>query len=294
MLSRIARSTHGTTVQDKVVLITGASSGLGEACAEVFFRAGAKVILFSRNSEKLEATSKRLQTLNVPEVTYSPVIVPLDLEDLDSLSDKAEQAVQCHGRVDILINNAGISLGYRGTCLDTTTAVHQKVMIINYFGPITLTRGIIQNMVQNGGGHVVNISSVQGRMAIPHRSAYAAAKHALQAYSDTLRAEMASKGVKVTVVSPGYITTQHSVNAITSDASQYGAMDTTTASGMAPDTVAQKILQAVERGDNELILAKFTHRAAITLRCIAPSMYFAIMRSRARKEEDNYSHLKQS
>ncbi|XP_035695794.1 dehydrogenase/reductase SDR family protein 7-like isoform X2 [Branchiostoma floridae] len=198
MLSRIARSTHGTTVQDKVVLITGASSGLGEACAEVFFRAGAKVILFSRNSEKLEATSKRLQTLNVPEVTYSPVIVPLDLEDLDSLSDKAEQAVQCHGRVDILINNAG--LGYRGTCLDTTTAVHQKVMIINYFGPITLTRGIIQNMVQNGGGHVVNISSVQGRMAIPHRSAYAAAKHALQAYSDTLRAEMASKGVKVTVL----------------------------------------------------------------------------------------------
>ncbi|XP_078691650.1 dehydrogenase/reductase SDR family protein 7-like isoform X1 [Branchiostoma floridae x Branchiostoma belcheri] len=292
MLSRLTRSRHGTTVRDKVVLITGASSGLGEACAEVFFRAGAKVILSSRSSDKLEAASKRLQTLNVPDVTYSPVILPLDLEDLDSLSDKAQQAVQCHGRVDILINNAG--LGYRGTCLDTTTAVHQKVMNINYFGPITLTRGIIQHMAQNGGGHVVNISSLQGRIAIPYRSAYASAKHALQAYSDTLRAELASQGVKVTVVSPGYITTQHSVNAITSDASQYGAMDTTTASGMAPDTVAHKILQAVESGGNELILAKFTHRAAITLRCIAPSIYFAIMNSRAKKEEDNYSHLKQS
>lgn len=139
-------------------------------------------------------------------------------------------------------------------------------------------------MIQSNKGHIVMISSVQGKIAIPFRSSYAASKHALIAFSDTLRAELANTNIKVCVVSPGYIKTNLSVNAVTGDGSNYGILDSTTASGLSPDKVARSIALSILKNDKEVLLCPSIHKLAIFLRIMAPGLYFYIMKRRAIKE----------
>lgn len=133
----------------------------------------------------------------------------------------AQQALSIHNGIDILINNGGISV--RANALDASLDIDLKVMTVNYFGTVALTKSIAKSMIHRGNGHVVFISSVQGKIALPQRSAYSASKHALQAFADSLRAEVAAKGVKVTCISPGYIQTQLSMNALTANGEKYGS-----------------------------------------------------------------------
>ncbi|XP_067859008.1 dehydrogenase/reductase SDR family member 7B isoform X2 [Heptranchias perlo] len=157
-------------IQDAVVVITGASSGLGKECARVFHAAGARLVLCGRDRQKLEELVKELMGIvNSKRKTYKPHVVTFDLADLDTLDSNAEEILNCYGQVDVLINNAGIS--YRGNILDTAISVDKDVMNINYFGPVALTKAILPSMVQRNSGHVVVISSVQGKIAIPFRSA---------------------------------------------------------------------------------------------------------------------------
>jgi len=127
----------------------------------------------------------------------------------------------------------------------------------------------------------VNISSLQGRIAIPHRAAYAASKHALQAWSDSLRAELACYGVGVLVVSPGYVKTELSRNAITEQGTSHGEMDASTEKGYSASWVAERVLEAVQNGRHEVVLAPLHHRLAILLRAIFPSFFFYLMARRA-------------
>ncbi|KAG8229330.1 hypothetical protein J437_LFUL007138 [Ladona fulva] len=173
---------------------------------------------------------------------------------------------------------------YRGDAVSTSMDVHVKLMMVNYLAQVALTKAILPQMLDKSSGHIVAISSVQGRFAIPYRSAYSAAKHALQAFFDSLRAEVADKGVSVTVVSPGYIRTSLSLNALRADGSTYGVMDETTAGGMAPKKMAEQILRAVASGKGgELIVSGFSARFAILLRTLIPSLYFWVMSNRARR-----------
>ncbi|XP_055954503.1 dehydrogenase/reductase SDR family member 7B [Patella vulgata] len=200
----------------------------------------------------------------------------------------ANEAYSFYNQVDILINNAGIS--YRGRIQDTSIQVDKKVMQVNYFGQVALTKGILPRMLESGnGGHIVGISSIQGKISIPYRSAYSASKHAFQAFCDCLRAECADKNINVSVISPGYIKTSLSLNAVTGDGNKYGVMDKTTENGMTPEYVAQRVLEAVMYQNNDDILSSITPKIAVYLRTIAPSVFFWLMKSRARKGQKDYT-----
>ncbi|XP_029914832.1 dehydrogenase/reductase SDR family member 7B [Myripristis murdjan] len=285
MLYRVlVRLRSGASVQDAVVVITGASSGLGKECARVFHRAGARLVLCGRDATRLQEVVQELTaTSDTQTQTHIPSIVTFDLAETETVGKAAEEILKCYGQVDVLINNAGIS--YRGNILDTHVSVHRNVMETNYFGPIALTQALLPSMVHRRSGHIVVISSVQGKMAIPYRSAYAASKHATQAYFDCLRAEVDHYGIPVTVISPGYIRTNLSLNAVTGDGSKYGVLDKTTATGRDPRDVAQAVLHAVRHKSKDVVLAGPLPTLAIYLRTLWPALFFRLMSSRARKEQ---------
>ncbi|PNF35180.1 Dehydrogenase/reductase SDR family protein 7-like [Cryptotermes secundus] len=212
--------------------------------------------------------------------THLPVVLPLDLSDLNSLPDCVTQALAIFGHVDILIHNGGIS--NRGDVISTDVDVAMKIMMVNYFGQMVLTKAVLPSMIERRSGHIVTVSSIQGRIAIPYRSAYAASKHALQAFSDSLRAELARYNIKVSVISPGYIATALSVNALTGSGEAYGETDSATANGYTPEYVAEKILSAVVQCKEEMIISPVVPRLAMLIRTLAPSLYFWIMERRAR------------
>ncbi|XP_005002012.1 dehydrogenase/reductase SDR family member 7B isoform X2 [Cavia porcellus] len=270
-------------LRNAVVVVTGATSGLGRECAKAFYAAGAKLVLCGRNVEALEELAQELMASHSPQKkTHKPFTVTFDLADSEAIVAAGAEILQCFGYVDILINNAGIS--YRGAIVDTTVDVDKKVMETNYFGTVALTKALLPSMIKRRRGHIVAISSIQGRIGIPFRSAYAASKHATQAFFDCLRAEVKQDEIEVTVISPGYIHTNLSINAITGDGSRYGAMDRNTAQGRSPAEVAQDVLVAVGKKKKEVVVADWVPSLAIYLRSLAPGLFFSIMASRARKE----------
>jgi len=273
------------SVRNKVVLITGASSGIGEACAHVFYKAGAKLILCARREKELDRVKAELTSWKLSQEVYEPLTLPLDLEDLSSISNIAQQAIGLHGRVDVLINNGGIS--NRGAAMDTLLEVEIKVMTINFLGTVALTKAVLPSMIQLGEGHIVAVSSVQGKMAIPYRACYGASKHAVQGYFDSLRAELHEKNVSVSIVSPSYVSTNLSVNAVTSSGAAFGKTDHHIASGMSPLYVAEQIYAAVVCKKRDVVLGPVHHKLAIFGRTLAPYLFSLIMQKRAITEKSH-------
>ncbi|XP_033907803.3 dehydrogenase/reductase SDR family member 7B isoform X2 [Acipenser ruthenus] len=281
LLLRVRQKTH---IQDAVVVVTGASSGLGRECAKVFHAAGARLVLCGRDKERLQDLVKELTgAADSQRKTYPPSMVTFDLSDTEAVASAAVEVLQCFGHVDILINNAGIS--YRGTILETDVQVHKQVMDMNYFGAVALTKALLPSMVQRRSGHIAVVSSVQGKIAIPFRSAYAASKHATQAFFDCLRAEVEQFGIEVSVFSPGYIRTNLSVNAVTGNGSKYSVLDKNTAEGRDPHDIAMVMLNCVSRKKKDVLLAGVFPTLAVYFRTLCPSLFFFIMASRARKEQ---------
>ena len=230
---------------DRVVWITGASSGIGEALARAFSREGAKLILSSRRPDALErvagdcgGSADRIHVL------------PLDLADAGALPAKAESAESRFGRIDILVNNGGIS--QRSPAKDTDMAVDRRIMEVNFFSAIALTRAVLPAMLARRSGRIVVVGSVVGKFATPRRSAYAASKHALQGWFDALRAELRGSGVGVTMVCPGLIRTNISRNALLADGTLHARMDRDQENRMAPERCAGAILRATAAGRREI------------------------------------------
>ncbi|XP_068157643.1 dehydrogenase/reductase SDR family protein 7-like [Drosophila tropicalis] len=282
MLHRMRAKKFRNQLPGKVVLITGASSGLGESLAHVFYRAGCKVILAARRLTELERVKNDLLALDV-EPAYPPTVMPLDLAELNSIPDFVNRVLGVYNQVDILINNGGISV--RADVASTAVDVDVKVMVVNYFGSVALTKALLPSMVARQNGHICFISSVQGKFAIPQRAAYSASKHAMQAFADSLRAEVANKNVNVSCISPGYVRTQLSLNALTGSGNNYGKMDETTAKGMSPDKLAERVLQCILRKEPDIIVSDLQAKIAYYLRHFCPSLYFWIMAKRATKLE---------
>ncbi|XP_044268371.1 dehydrogenase/reductase SDR family protein 7-like isoform X2 [Tribolium madens] len=267
----------------KVVVITGASSGLGEALAHEFYKQGCQVVLCARRRQELERVRSDLLRTHPTVPTIPPIIQPLDLSDINSLPSHVEKILAITGRIDILINNGGVS--HRGSVITTQPDVDIKIMLVNYFGAVALTKAVLPNMIKNKSGQVVFVSSIQGLVALPERSAYCASKHALQAFSDSLRAEVAAHNISVTIVSPGYIKTELSRNALTGSGTKHGEMDATTESGYLPEYVASEIGRAVVQKKKEIVICTFLPRIAIFLRKYLPSVYFSVMVKRAKKAQ---------
>jgi dehydrogenase/reductase SDR family member 7B len=231
--------------QNTTVWITGASSGIGEALAKEYARQGADLILSARRREELE----RVKGLcGLPDDRC--LVLPLDVADHGSLPAAAKVAVAWRGQVDVLVNNAGIS--QRARAVDTSLPVEKRLFDINYFGTVELTRLLLPHFLHRHVGHIVVISSVVGKLGTPIRTSYAASKHALHGYFDSLRAELDGTGISVSIVCPGYIRTQVSVNAVGPDGSRYGKMDVNQEKGMDADVFARKAVRALDKKKPEI------------------------------------------
>lgn len=253
------------TLKNKRVWITGASAGLGQALAQEASRLGAHVILSARREEKLQAVAK---TLAGPST-----IIPLDLTQPDTFASATQQA----GAVDYLINNGGIS--QRSNAADTSPEVVRKIMETNFFGHVELTRHVLPGMLKRRSGHVIAMSSVVGYFGTPKRSTYAASKHALHGYFDSLRFEVEDEGVQVTLICPGFIHTDISKNAVTADGSKQGTMDDGQASGMLPEVFAKKAWKGILNGKRELYIGG-SELGGIYLKRFVPGIFRKVIKSR--------------
>jgi dehydrogenase/reductase SDR family member 7B len=251
---------------DKVVWITGASSGIGEALTYAFSAGGAKLILSSRRADELERV--RLACARPERVK----VIPMDLMDHALFGEKTAAAIAAFGRIDVVVHNGGIS--QRGLVMETSMEVQRKVMEVDYFSYVALTQAVLPHFVQQKSGRFVVVSSVMGKIGTPLRSAYAAAKHALHGYFDCLRAEVASLGIGVTVLTPGYIQTNIALHALTRDGSPLGKGSVNIDNGLPADRAARQILRVVGKGKNEAYIGKTGgDRMALWLSRWAPGIF---------------------
>ena len=231
--------------KNKRIWITGASSGIGEALAKAFAEHGAQLILSARN----EVEINRVSAACLKAGASSVLVQPLDLEQHDRIPSIVDTVLYKVGKVDILINNGGVS--QRSLAQETSLEVDKKLMAINYFGTVALTKALLPNMLMHQLGHIVTITSLTGKFGTAYRSSYAASKHALHGFFDSLRSELSDAHIKITLICPGFVRTNVSRNALTGDGAKLGTMDEATEKGMAPERLAYKILQAIESGKEE-------------------------------------------
>lgn len=230
---------------NRVIWITGASSGIGEALVRAYARRSVRLVLSSRREEELQRVARESE---LSDDRY--LILPMDMTAIERFPQYVEQVIKRFGAIDILYNNAGIST--RALALESPLEIDRKVMEINYFGPIALSKQVVPRMVEQGSGHVVITSSVTGKIGTARRSAYAASKHALHGFYDSLRAELCDTGVNITLLCPGYIRTRISLNAITESGERYNRMNRQQEHGKDPDALARKVIKAVDRKKKEV------------------------------------------
>jgi short-subunit dehydrogenase len=264
-----------SNLSGKVVWITGASSGIGEAVAYALARQGARLIISARRKSELERVKGACKGFS-----QSPVeILPLDLSEANSLQLTTEAAIQLYGQIDILINNGGIS--QRGLAKETSLEVDRRIMEVDYFGTVALTKYLLPHFLKRGSGHFVVTSSMVGIIGTPYRSGYSAAKHALHGFFDSLRAELwkDSKEIYVTIICPGWINTNLSLVALKGDGSPQNAKDDTHEKGLSPDYVAKKIVNAILNKKSEIYVGGLKETTAGYVKRFFPGLFERIIRN---------------
>lgn len=235
------------TLNDKIIWITGASSGIGEALVYELADKCAGLILSARREDellrvKMNCAGKYLDNIK---------ILPIDLSNSSSLEQKTHDALALFGRVDIMIHNGGIS--QRSMAAETILEVDRMLFEVNYFGTIAITKHLLPHMKQRGNGYFMVVSSMVGKYATPLRSGYSATKHALHGFFDALRAE--NKWLTVTMVCPGFIKTNVSINALTASGTKQGTMDSAQAKGISAEVCARKMREALQKESPEIYVA---------------------------------------
>lgn len=232
------------------VWITGASSGIGEACAYRYASQGDQLILTSSSRERLDVVAERCRQYGAGDV----FVLPSDLSDLEGVGLLVRQAWDRFGGVDILFLNAGIS--QRTSVEDTTMDMVRQIMEINYFAPVAMTKAILPMMLNAGGGHIAVTTSIAGKFGFPLRCAYSSSKHALYGFFETLRAEYYNKYIRVTIVCPGRVRTNISVRALDKGGQPHGIMDPGQDKGMKVEDAARKIVKAIRKGKREVFIGR--------------------------------------
>jgi short-subunit dehydrogenase len=248
--------------QGRRVWITGASSGIGEALAVAFHRAGAKLILSARREDEL----KRVQTLCGDESDTR--ILPMDVTDAAELPERTQLALGMFGGMDVLVLNAGVT--QRSLTRETDESVYRRLMEVNFFAPEAMARAVLPSMLAQKSGHIIVISSIAAKFGVPLRSGYSASKFALHGFFEVLRAEEEKNGIHVTMVCPGYIRTDISLSALRGDGGKHAKMDPGIERGMPAAECARQILKAVDQGKREIIVGAPRERALVYLKRFFP------------------------
>ncbi len=246
---------------NKVVWITGASSGIGEALAYAFAAEGALLVLSARREEELQRVAK---------ACGNAYVLPFDMLSVTEHADRVQDVMNTYGRIDYLVLNAGVS--QRSFVKDTTFDVYRRLFEVNFFSIVSLTQAVLPIFTAQKSGVFVPIASVAGRISTPRRAAYGATKHALIGFFDSVRAEVFHDGIRVTTILPGYIKTNISLHAMNEKGEAYGKMDPNQAKGLDPNITAQKILQAVLAGKNEFFVGGFLEGFGLFVKRFFPSI----------------------
>ena len=256
--------------KNKVVWITGASSGIGEALAKAFASEGAKLILSARREDELNRVKKSLNLLD-----SDVLILPIDLSDTSKTNELTKTVIDKFGRIDILVNNGGIS--QRSLTLETPLEIDRKIMEINFFGTIALTKSVLPFMIKQKSGHIIVMSSIAGKFGFFFRSAYSASKHALHGFFEALRMEVFNDDIKVLIVCPGKIKTEISINAITGTGGKHNKMDQSQAEGLSAEECARQILKGIKNNKDELYIGGKELRA-IWVKRFFPNLFTRLIR----------------
>ncbi len=259
--------------KEKVVWITGASSGIGEALAEEFAKLGARLILSSRRQAELERVKKKLKMSD-----KDCLVLPLDLEQYHEMEDKVKNALNHFDRIDYLVNNGGIS--QRSLIMDTKMEVYERLMDIDFLGTVALSKAVLPVFIRQKSGHYTVVTSLMGKFASPLRAGYCGAKHALHGFFDALRLEHEDDNVGVTLVCPGFIRTDISRNALTGSGAAQQTMDQAQENGMSANECAQRIIKGINRGDFETYIGG-KERLAVYLKRWFPRILHRVVRKSA-------------
>jgi len=257
-------------LQNKVVWITGASSGIGEALVYVLAKEGAKLVVSARRENELKrvVAHSKLDDEHV-------FILPLDLEHTHNINEKVRQVIEKFGQIDVLINNSG--MGHRTKAVNTSTEIDRKVMEINFFGTINLTKAVAKQMQKQQSGKLVVISSIMGKYGMPLYSTYSASKHALYGYFESLRQEVFKDNIKVLIVSPGFINTDVSTKLLKEDGTEYGIKSDAQEKGMTALNCAKDIVKAIQSNKDHKFVGKY-EIFSVYVKQYFPKLFYKLMR----------------
>jgi short-subunit dehydrogenase len=259
--------------KDKVIWITGASSGIGEALALELSKREARLILSARREDEL----KRVALLTkLPELDL--MILPFDLSDTNNATGLAAQVMNKFGRIDILINNGGYS--QRSEAMETSLELHRQLMEVNFFSAVNLTKAVYPYMKRQKGGHIVVISSIAGKFGFYLRSSYSAAKHALHGFFESFRLETEKQGIKTLIVCPGKIKTNVSFNAVTASGNKHNHLDPSHEVAMSPEECAKQIIKAILTNKEEVFIGG-KELLLIKIRRFFPSLFSKIIKKQS-------------
>lgn len=232
------------------VWITGASSGIGAACACKYAAEGARLVLTSSSAERLEPVAQKCRSLGATEV----VVLPYELGNPEGIEELTANAWSAVGGIDIVMLNAGIS--QRTNVEDTSMEMMRRIMEVNYFAPVAIAKAILPRMVERGGGKIAVTTSIAGRFGFPLRCGYSSSKFALYGFFETLLAEYYNAGIRVTIVCPGRVQTNISLYALDKGGKPHGVLDPGQKGGMSAERAAQIIVRAIAKGRREVLVGR--------------------------------------
>lgn len=261
--------------KNKIVWITGASSGIGAELALQFAKQEARLILTARNEKALHRIKAECSDTEC-------AILAADMLQPDTMDDLTKTAINLYGSIDVAIFCAGQT--QRSYAIDTGMPVYRQLMELNFFAPVALTKILLPHFAQQGPGHLVVISSMAGLMGFPLRTGYAASKHALKGFNETLQTEHRLPDVHVTIVSPGRINTPISLHALTGNGEKNGMMDEGQLNGIPVDVCAKKIIRAIGKKQKHLIVAR-SEKWLWWLWWFARPLYYQIARAKGGEQK---------
>ena len=258
------------SLNNKVVWITGASSGLGASLAKICAQQGAQVVLTARRIQELENIRLSLEN---PEQHLSVIA---DITDETQVERAYAQVLEQKGRIDWLINNAGLSL--RALIHETSMDTERAIMEVDYFSQVFLTKTVLPTFLKQKSGRIAFISSVAGLLGTQYRAPYSAAKGAIHMWANSLRAEVADQGVDVSVIFPGFVRTNVSLNALNGEGKPRAIQDEAIEKGLDPDEFATRVVSALLQGEEFIVVGGFKEKLGVLVSRISPKTLYKMIR----------------
>lgn len=268
IFAKIRTKSNEMEFSQKNIWITGASSGIGKAVAIELSKENCSLILSGRNEAELNIVAGLCRANG-----SSAQVVPFDLGNENSVTEAAEKVLSQKIKIDCLFHFGGIS--QRSFVHETPLFVDRKIFEVNYFGTIALTKAVLPSMIENGGGHIAVTSSIVGKFGFPYRSSYSASKQALHGFFESLRAENVQQNIRVSIIIPGRIKTNISVNAINKDGKSHARMDEGQDKGMTAEKSAKIILRKLKKEKKEILLGG-TEVIMVHIRRFLPWLYYRL------------------